>query len=121
MTDATEVHTKKLSTPGRPHCPLEGQFVGNSVSGGSSQGERLGPYIEFLAGREEKLSLFSKIAYGGLAFWKNNWAGPGGMGAPGNRGDWAASVHDFNYRTNGPIHISMYFNPTISPETARAL
>src|SRR5205823_1781638 len=56
---------------------LEGQFVGNSVSDGASLAERLSPYIQFLTGREDKLSLSSKIAYGGLAFWKNNWAGPG--------------------------------------------
>src|SRR5690606_11017617 len=43
---------------------LESQFVGESTSGG------LGGYIQFLTGREEKLSLFSRIAYGGLAFWK---------------------------------------------------
>ena len=29
-------------------------------------------------------------------------------------------VHDYNYDTNG-IKISTYFNPTISPATAKAL
>ncbi len=96
---------------------LESQMVGNSKSGG------LDGYIQFLTGREQKLGLGSKIAYGGLAFWKNNWAGPGGMGAPGGQGDWAASMHDYNYlrSANDQITIGMYFNPAISPETARAL
>lgn len=75
---------------------LESQFVGRSGLNG---------YLGFLAGRDQQLSLFSQIAYGGLASWKNHWAGPGGMGAPGGRGDWAASVHDFNFDQNGPIHI----------------
>ena len=91
---------------------IESQFVGKSGLNG---------YLGFLAGRDQKLSLFSQIAYGGLAFWNNHWAGPGGMGAPGGRGDWAASVHDFNFDQNGPIKIGMYFNPTISPTTAKAL
>ena len=78
---------------------LKSQLVGNSNSGD------LGGYVQFLTAREQKLGLFSKIAYGGLAFWKNNWACLGGMGAPGGRGDWAASVHDFNFSTNGPIQI----------------
>ncbi len=94
---------------------VKSQLVGNSKSGD------LGGYIQFLTGREQKLGLFSQIAYGGLAFWKNHWAGPGGMGAPGGRGDWAASVHDFNFSTNGPIQIGMYYNPAIPPATARAL
>ena len=45
---------------------------------------------------------------------------------PGGRGDWAASVHDYNYSTNGPepgkgISIRDYFNPTLSPATSKAL
>jgi RHS repeat-associated protein len=60
---------------------LESQLVGSSKSGG------LDGYMQFLTGREQKLGLGSKIAYGGVAFWKNNWAGPGGMGAPGGRGE----------------------------------
>jgi RHS repeat-associated protein len=91
---------------------LESQFVGKSGLSG---------YMQFFSGRDQKLSVFSQMAYGGLAFWKNNWAGPGGMGAPGGRGDWAASVHDFNFDQNGPIKIGMYFNPAISPATAKAL
>ena len=48
------------------------------------------------------------------------------MGPPGGRGDWAASVHDYNFSTNGPapgqgITIGNYFNPTLSPATSRAL
>ena len=83
----------------------------------------LGGYLDFLADRTQPLSggLLSQIAFGGLAFWRDHWAGPGGFGPPGGRGDWAASVHDFNFSINGPIRIPMYFNPTISPETARAL
>ena len=48
------------------------------------------------------------------------------MGPPGGQGDWAASVHDYNFSTNGPstgqgITIGMYFNPTLSPATSKAL
>jgi RHS repeat-associated protein len=93
---------------------LESQLVGKSGLGG---------YLHFLADRDDSLrgGLLSQIAFGGLAFWRNHWAGPGGFGPPGGRGDWAASVHDFNYDQNGPIKISTYFNPTISPATAKAL
>ena len=51
---------------------------------------------------------------------KDNWAGPGGMGPPGGRGDWAAAVHDYNFETNH-IKIGSYFNPFLSPATSRAL
>lgn len=57
---------------------------------------------------------------GPLAFWTDHWAGPSGSGAPSGQGDWAAMVHDYNYQTNG-ITIGSYFNPSISPATARAL
>jgi hypothetical protein len=48
------------------------------------------------------------------------------MGPPGGQGDWAASVHDYNFSENGPapgegITIGTYFNPTISQATAKAL
>jgi len=43
------------------------------------------------------------------------------MGPPGGRGDWAASVYDYNFSTNGPITIGSYFNPTLSVPTAKAL
>jgi len=93
---------------------LESQLVGKSD---------LGNYLHFLSDRTQPLTggLLSKIAYGGLAFWRDHWAGPGGFGPPGGRGDWAASVHDFNFDQNGPIKIGMYFNPAISPATAKAL
>jgi len=42
------------------------------------------------------------------------------MGPPGGRGDWAASVHDYNFMTND-IKISSYFNPTLKLATANAL
>jgi hypothetical protein len=52
---------------------------------------------------------------------KGNWAGPGGMGPPTGTGDWRAAVHDYNFDSNGHISIGMYFNPTLSPATSRAL
>ncbi len=50
----------------------------------------------------------------------DHWAGPGGMGPPGGRGDSAASVHDYNFSTND-IKIGSYFNPTLSHATSKAL
>ena len=101
---------------------LQGQLAGNSTSGG------LDGYIQFLTGRQQPLSggLASQIAFGPLDASTNHWAGPGGFGPPGGRGDWAASVHDYNFSTNGPapgqgITIGMYFNPTLSPATSKAL
>lgn len=93
---------------------LESQLVGKSDLGG---------YLHFLSDRTQPLTggVFSQIAFGGLAFWRNHWAGPGGFGPPGSRSDWAASVHDFNFSTNGPITIGSYWNPTLSPATANAL
>lgn len=90
---------------------LADQLVGNSTIGG---------YLSFLAGRELQLSTFSQIAYGPLDYTKNNWAGPGGFGAPSGEGDWRASVHDYNFYSNG-ITINSYFNPSLSPATSRAL
>jgi len=52
---------------------------------------------------------------------KDNWAGPGGMGPPTGTGDWRAAVHDYNFDSNGHISIGMYFNPTLSPATSKAL
>jgi RHS repeat-associated protein len=96
---------------------LQSQLVGNSMSGG------LDGYIQFLTGRTEALGggLLNKLVSGPLDPSTDHWAGPGGFGPPGGRGDWAASVHDFNFSTNGPIKIGSYFNPTLSPATARAL
>jgi RHS repeat-associated protein len=51
-----------------------------------------------------------QILSGPLAFWNNHWAGPGRMGAPHGRGDWAAMAHDFNFDRNG-ITIGSYFDP----------
>jgi len=95
---------------------LVGQLVGNSKSGG------LDRYIQFLTGRTEPLGggLLNQLVSGPLDPSTDHWAGPGGFGPPGGQGDWAASVHDYNFNTNG-IKIGTYFNPTISPETARAL
>jgi hypothetical protein len=42
------------------------------------------------------------------------------MGQPGGRGDWAASVHDYNFHTNR-ITMGSYFNPTLSVDTSKAL
>jgi hypothetical protein len=53
----------------------------------------------------------------------DHWAGPGGMGTPRGRGDWAAMVHDYNFTTNVmTMQNTGYFsNPFISRSTARAL
>lgn len=93
---------------------LSGQLVGNSMSGG------LDGYIQFLTSRELQLSTFSQIAYGPLDYSQNNWAGPGGFGPPSGDGDWRASLHDYNFNTNG-ITIGSYFNPFLSPATSKAL
>ena len=96
---------------------LQSQLVGNSIPGG------LGGYLHFLTDRTEALGggLLNKLISGPLDPSADHWAGPGGFGPPGGQGDWAASVHDYNFNTNGPIKIGSYFNPTLSPATARAL
>jgi RHS repeat-associated protein len=96
---------------------LQGQLAGNSISGG------LGDYIQFLTGRIQPLTggTFSQIAFGPLDYSKNHWAGPGGFGPPGGEGDWRASMHDYNFSTNGPITIGSYFNPTLSLASSKAL
>jgi RHS repeat-associated protein len=98
---------------------LADQLVGNSTIGG---------YLSFLAGRQEPLGggLLNKLVSGPLNPSQDNWAGPGGFGPPGGQGDWAASVHDYNFSSNGPtptqgISIGMYFNPTLSPAVSKAL
>lgn len=95
---------------------LQSQLVGNSALGG------LDGYIQFLTGREEQLhgGLLVKLAAGPLDPSTDHWAGPGGMGPPGGRGDWAASVHDYNFFTN-QITMGSYFNPTLSAATSKAL
>jgi len=77
---------------------LQEQFVGNNITGG------LDRYIEFLANRDAPIEggFFMKILAGPLAFWTDHWAGPGGFGTPGGKGDWAATVHDYNWKFNGP-------------------
>jgi RHS repeat-associated protein len=99
---------------------LQGQLVGNS--GG------LGGYLPFLANRTEPLGggLLNRLVSGPLDPSSDHWAGPGGFGPPGGQGDWAASVHDYNFSTNGPtptqgISIGMYFNPNLSPAVSKAL
>ena len=81
--------------------------------------------MSFLAGREEPVrggGLNNLVSGPGLSpDGPNNWAGPGGMGPPTGQGDWAASMHDSNFNANGHIGLSDYFNPTLSPATARAL
>jgi hypothetical protein len=95
---------------------LQGQLVGNSMLGG------LDGYIQFLTGRQTPLQggLLMQLAAGPLDPSTDHWAGPGGMGPPGGRGDWAASVHDYNFMTND-IKVSSYFNPTLKLATANAL
>jgi RHS repeat-associated protein len=98
---------------------LADQLVGNSTIGG---------YLSFLANRQEPLGggLANRLVSGPLDPSKDNWAGPGGFGPPSGQGDWAASVHDYNFSANGPtptqgISIGMYFNPTLSPSVSKAL
>lgn len=102
---------------------LSGQLAGNSMGGG------LGGYISFLTSRISPIhglfgssdpGLGMQILSGPVDFWNDHWAGPAGMGVPGGQGDWTASVHDYNFLTNG-ITLGTYFNPTISPATAKAL
>ena len=88
--------------------------------------------LNFMATRTEQLhagtnpstSWWSKLAaqlYAGpLLFWNDHWAGPGGAGAPHGKGDWAAMVHDYNFRANN-ITIKSYFNPNLSQRTRDAL
>jgi len=75
-----------------------------------------------LANRTEPLrgGLLNQLVSGPLNPSADHCAGPGGFGPPGGRGDWAASVHDYNFQTNG-ITLGSYFNPNISPATAKAL
>ena len=95
---------------------LQNQLAGNSRLDG------LDGYIQFLTGRDEPLhgGLLVKLAAGPLDPSADHWAGPGGMGPPGGRGDWAASVHDYNFSTNG-ITMGSYFNPALSVATSKAL
>ena len=103
---------------------LQNQLVGNSKSSG------LDGMLTFMVDRETPIhgeifgggigSFFEKLLSGPLAFWNDHCCGMSGMGAPSGRGDWAAMAHDFNYETNG-ITIGSYINPTISPQTAKAL
>ncbi|HTC93269.1 MAG TPA: RHS repeat-associated core domain-containing protein [Terriglobales bacterium] len=103
---------------------LNNQLVGNSILGGTDE------LLTFMTHRDTPIHgmlnkgiigrILEQIISGPLAFWTDHWAGPSGMGAPGGQGDWAAMVHDFNYETNG-IKISSYLNPSLSPDTAKAL
>jgi len=66
-----------------------------------------------------------KILAGPLAFWRDHWAGEGGFGPPGGQGDWAATIHDYNWHNNGPdpdhgISIGMGLNPRLKPEVSKA-
>ena len=99
---------------------LMNQFVGSSTEGNLGG---LDGYIQFLTGRTEPLGggLLNQLVSGPLDPSSDHWAGPGGFGPPSGQGDWAASVHDYNYNSNGPITIGMYFNPTLSPATSKAL
>jgi hypothetical protein len=98
---------------------LQSQLVGNSSSGG------LDGYIQFLTGREEPLQggLLNRLVSGPLDPSTDHWAGPGGMGPPGGQGDWAASVHDYNFNSNDITiqNTGHYFGLHVSPETAKAL
>ena len=60
-----------------------------------------------------------------LDFWTDHWAGPGGFGPPRGQGDWAATIHDYNWNLNGPdevhgINILMGLNPRLKPEVSKA-
>jgi len=99
-------------------------LAGMTVGGGS-----LGDMMSFMVNRTEPIhgmlgksdpGILMKILSGPLDFWHDHWAGPGGMGAPHGRGDWAAMVHDYNFDRND-IKIGMYFDPSISQAQATAL
>jgi hypothetical protein len=98
---------------------LVDQLVGNSIPGG------LNGYIQFLTKRDEPLQggLLNKLVSGPLNPSTDHWAGPGGMGPPGGQGDWAASVHDYNFNTNGITiqNTGHYFGLNLSPATTKAL
>jgi RHS repeat-associated protein len=87
-----------------------------------TQGASLEGMVTFMVTRQEPLhgGIFNKIASGPLAFWNNHWAGPGGMGPPHGRGDWAAMAHDYAFSLN-EVGIRAYFDPSLSPEKAAAL
>lgn len=100
---------------------IQAQFVGKNVPGD------LDKYIEFLASREAPIEggIFMKVLAGPLDFWTDHWAGPGGFGPPGGKGDWAATVHDYNWKFNGPtegqtINIGMGLNPRLDPAVSKA-
>ena len=86
--------------------------------------------MQFIADREQPIDglfgqsdpgLWMKLVSGPFPFgFADNWAGQGGMGAPKSKGDWAATVHDYNYSSNG-LTIGNYWNPSISPAAAKAL
>jgi RHS repeat-associated protein len=97
---------------------LTGQLVGNSRPTDGS--DPLDGLLTFMTKRDQAVTDFWKGVAGPLN-GKDNWAGPGGMGPPTGTGDWRAAVHDYNFDSNGHISIGMYFNPTLSPATSRAL
>jgi hypothetical protein len=94
-------------------------------------GSGLDGYIQFLVDRTTPVSGAWQVIAGPLDASSDHWAGPNGAEPPGGTGDWRASVHDFNFNQNGPngvldakgngITIGMYFNPTLSPVTSKAL
>jgi RHS repeat-associated protein len=97
---------------------LQKQLVGNSRLGG------IDDYLQFLTGREETVQPgLVKDLSAPLDVSTDHWAGPGGMGPPGGKGDWAASVHDFNFNTNGITiqNTGHYFGLHVSPQTAKML
>lgn len=87
-----------------------------------SQGGSLEGMIAFMVNRTEPLhgGIFNRVASGPLAFWNNHWAGPGGMGPPHGKGDWAAMAHDYAFNLHG-IGIGSYFSAANSPEKSAAL
>ena len=97
---------------------LTGQLVGNSRPTDGS--DPLDGLLTFMTKRDQAVTNFWKGVAGPLN-GRDNWAGPGGMGPPTGTGDWRAAVHDYNFDSNGHISIGMYFNPTLSPATSRAL
>ena len=68
---------------------------------------RIHPVLEPVETQPLTGGTFSQILYGPLDFSSDHWAGPGGFGPPGGQGDWAASMHDYNFSTNGPIKIGI--------------
>ncbi|MGD0892980.1 MAG: RHS repeat-associated core domain-containing protein [Terracidiphilus sp.] len=96
---------------------LNGQLKSDGIPGMSA-------YLHFLTSREEVVKDgIVKDLSAPLDVSSDHWAGPGGMGPPGGKGDWAASVHDYSFQSYGITiqNTGHYFGLHLSPATANAL